>query len=275
MANDTEIELVKDLQRGNSSAFERTVSLFGPRLLASAARLLGSRDEAQDAVQETLLAVWKNVKQFQGASSLYTWVHRILINTCLARLRSPQVSKEIQFPDLEKPDSGESGVRESPLDTVHEEKRPTLEKQIAMRRAIERALQQIPEEFRIVLLLRDVEELSSKEAAEHLGIPDALVRQRLHRARSVMAEILRPELCSGPELTCGGRLDLLIDFIDGLLPAELLQPVNLHVHSCGTCSRLLEGYRTTIGFPKALRELTTESHLPQQFVSRIVEQIQA
>lgn len=272
MANDAEIELVKDLQRRDSSAFEKTVSLLGPRLLASATRLLGRPDEAQDAVQETFVAVWKSIDKFEGASTLYSWVHRILINACLERLRSSRGAKEVGFSALEQDGSTASS---NPLDRIQDQDGPTIEKQIAMRRAIERALKQLPEEFRVVLLLRDVEEFSSKEAAQQLGISDALVRQRLHRARSVMAEILRPELCAGPELTCGGRLDLLMDFIDGLLPAELFRTVDTHISSCAHCSQLLAGYRATIGFPKALRELTTESQLPRQFVSRIVEQIQA
>jgi RNA polymerase sigma-70 factor (ECF subfamily) len=268
MMDDVESDLVKALQAGDSAAFSELVTRFGPRLAASATRLLGSRDEAQDAVQETLLAVWKSVRKFEGASSLYSWIHRILINTCLARLRAPRASKEIRFSALEKAVSAEGG---SLLDAGQQQKGPGLEKQIAMRRAIERALQQIPEEFRIVLLLRDVEELSSKQAAAHLGIPDALLRQRLHRARGVMAELLKPELCSGPELTCGGRVDLLMDFIDGLLPEELATPVGAHIRSCVACTRLLDGYKATIGFTKALRQLTASLELSPEVMTKILQ----
>jgi len=271
MMDDAERDLVKSLQAGDSAAFSELVTRFGPRLAASATRLLGGRDEAQDAVQETLLAVWKSVRKFEGASSLYSWIHRILINTCLARLRSPRASKEILFSALEKPVSAERG---SLLDAGQEQKGPGLEKQIAMRRAIDRALQQIPEEFRIVLLLRDVEELSSKQAAEHLGIPDTLIRQRLHRARGVMAKLLKPELCSGPELTCGGRLDLLMDFIDGLLPEELTPPVDAHMRSCVTCTRLLVGYKATVGFPRALRQLTSNLELSPEVMTKILQEAQ-
>jgi RNA polymerase sigma-70 factor (ECF subfamily) len=271
MMDDVESDLVKSLQAGDSAAFSELVRRLGPRLAASATRLLGSRDEAQDAVQETLLAVWKGVRKFEGASSLYSWIHRILINTCLARLRSPRASKEIRFSALEKSVSGERG---SLLDASREQKGPGLEKQIAMRRAIDRALQQVPEEFRIVLLLRDVEELSSKQAAEHLGIPDVLVRQRLHRARGAMAELLKPELCSGSELTCGGRFDLLMDFIDDLLPAELTSPVGAHIRSCVACTCLLDGYKATIGFPKVLRQLTGGLALSPEAVTKILQEAQ-
>jgi len=263
-----EAELVTALQQREPSAFATLVELVGPRLVSSATRILRSRQEAEDAMQETLLAVWKGIEKFEGGSSLYTWMHRILINNCLARLRSIRSDKEIA---ISRQDN-ENILRERSLRDSRAQLEPTLEKQIAMRHTIEKALQQIPEEFRIVLLLRDVEELSSKEAAELLGISDSLVRQRLHRARTVMAEILRPELCSGPELTCGGKVDLLMDFIDGVLSAEMFGPIDSHISSCEACSGLLSAHRGTITHYRTLREPTLNPQLSVELVSRIVEQ---
>lgn len=270
MTKNRDTELIDGLQRGDSAAFAEIVNLFGPRLLASGTRLLGNREEAQDAVQETLLSVWKNVGKFERASSVYSWMHRILINTCLARLRSARLTKEVRLSPQDETTFRGDGALSGALDR---QPGPSLEKRIAMRRVIERALRQIPEEFRVVLLLRDVEELSSKETAEHLGVPDALVRQRLHRARSVMAEILRPELCSGPELTCGGRLDLLMDFMDGALSQELLPPVSAHIQSCENCSNLLAGFRETVVLPKVLQAFSEEVELSPQFLARVLERI--
>ena len=266
-----EAELVTALQQRESSAFATLVELVGPRLVGSATRILRNRQEAEDAMQETLLAVWKGIEKFEGGSSLYTWIHRILINNCLARLRSARGAKEIGLSSLaEESIAGERALRDNRVQPG-----PTLEKLIAMRHTIEKALQQIPEEFRIVLLLRDVEELSSKEAAEVIGISDSLVRQRLHRARTVMAEILRPELCSGPELTCGGQVDLLMDFIDGVLSTEMFGPVDSHIASCEACVRLLSAYRDTINYPKALRQPNFNPELSAKLAKRIVEQAAA
>ena len=266
-----EAELVTALQQRESSAFATLVELVGPRLVGSATRILRSRLEAEDAMQETLLAVWKGIEKFEGGSSLYTWMHRILINNCLARLRSARSDKEIAMSSQDS----ENIVEERTLRDGRVQLGPTLEKQIAMRRTIDKALQQIPEEFRIVLLLRDVEELSSKEAAEVIGISDSLVRQRLHRARTVMAEILRPELCSGPELTCGGQVNLLMDFIDGVISAEMFEPVDSHIASCEACARLLSAYRGTIDYPKALCDPTLNPELSAELVKRIAEQAAA
>ncbi len=141
-------------------------------------------------------------------------VHRIVVNACLAVLRTARAKTEVSI---------ETGSRTialafEGLPSAWSEPGPSLEKRVAMRQALQRALSSIPEEFRTVLLLRDVEELSSREVSERLGIPDTAVRQRLHRARSAMAELLRPELCDGPERLCGGQLDLLMDYIDNALP---------------------------------------------------------
>lgn len=244
--------LLEGLRSGNATSFEHLLRDYGGRLLATATRILGSEDEAQDVVQETLISTWKNIQSFQGTSSLATWLHRITINACLARLRTSRVKSEISISDGARPVS----LAFEGLPTAWSEPGPNLEKRVAMRRALQNALRLIPEQFRAVLLLRDVEELSSQEVAERLGIPDATVRQRLHRARAAMAELLRPELCDGPELTCGGQFDLLMDFIDQSLPSDLQQPVTQHVESCPVCDSLHGTYRMTIGLPRAIAELT-------------------
>ena len=89
-----------------------------------------------------------------------------------------------------------------------------------------------------------------------------------------MAEMLRPELCEGPELTCGGRLDLLLDYIDNSLPQDLQQPVHSHIESCPACTHLLSVYRSTFGVPLAWR-VATQMHLPPAFVDATVRAARA
>ena len=259
--------LVEGLIASKPEAFEKLVRDFSPRLLATANRVLRDSDEAQDAVQDALISVWKDIRQFQGTASLSTWAHRIVINACLTRIRSSRAQREVSIAD----EGSSFSVAFEGLPAAWSEPGPNLEKRVAMRRSIQRALDEIPEEFRIVLLLRDVEELSSRETAEKLGITDALVRQRLHRARTIMAEMLRPELCDGPELTCGGQLDLLLDYIDKLLPADLQQPVQDHIALCPTCTGLLNQYRTTIALPRAVLELTQVPGVEARFVAGTVD----
>jgi len=85
-----------------------------------------------------------------------------------------------------------------------------------------------------------------------------------------MAELLRPELCEGPELTCGGELDLLLDYIDCALPAELQTPVHEHIEGCQACTGLMNTYRTTIGIPRAIAELTAVDDIGSGWVAETV-----
>jgi RNA polymerase sigma-70 factor (ECF subfamily) len=267
MPEEEKPSLVAELKQGRAEAFETLVRTYSPRLLSSATRILGSSDDARDAVQEALISAWKGIARFEGAASVYTWLHRIVMNACLTRLRSARSRKEVSLAN----DTHPVAAAFEELPGMWTETGPSLEKRAAMRRALQRALDQIPQDFRIVLLLRDVEELSSRETAEQLGITDTLVRQRLHRARTIMAELLRPELCEGPALTCGGQLDLLLDYIDSTLPPDLQQPVHDHIESCPACTNLLASYRTTIGIPRALVTITELEGIDPIFVEDTVK----
>lgn len=262
-----ESSLLQGLRTGDTASFEDLVKTYSGRLLATAARILNSESDAQDVVQETLISAWKGIAGFEGTSSLYTWLHRITVNACLARLRTARVKSEVSIADENK----SVGIAFEGLPTAWSEPGPGVEKQIVMRRALQKALTAIPEEFRTVLLLRDVEDLSSREVAERLGIPDTTVRQRLHRARALMAELLRPELCDGPELICGGQLDLLMDYIDNALPVDLQAPVHDHVEGCPACSSLRDTYRMTIGVPRAIAGLTNANEVPNDWIARTTE----
>lgn len=219
------------------SDFETFVRRFSPRLLATARRIMGNIEDAEDAVQESLLSAWRARVDFDGRSSLYTWLHRIVVNRCLQVLRSRGIGA-LSATALGDDWGTKRGLWS--LSTL------TADQRLEIAESVERALTSLPPELKAILLLRDVEELSSKEVAVQLNITDAAVRQRLHRARTIMAEILRPELCAGRELTCGGRLDLLFDHIDRCLTQELSSQVDEHLMGCKTCAGLREEYRVAI-----------------------------
>src|SRR5439155_15022488 len=141
-------------------------------LLTTASRILGRDRDAQDAVQDSLVSAWKNIGDFQGTSGIYTWLHRITVNACLAKLRTAPAKSEVSISDDERP----VNLAFEGLPMAWSEPGPSLEKRLMMRRSLQKALDMIPEEFRTVLILRDVEELSSQEVAAQLGVPDATVR---------------------------------------------------------------------------------------------------
>lgn len=256
--------LMSGLKAHRVESFELTVSRYAPRLLAVAARI-GGPDDAEDAVQESLISAWQAIDQLNEPGSLYSWLRRIVVNHCLAKMRRAGYRRET---------TGEGLTHRIETTTpIWYESGISMEKQIATRRVIDSALKRIPEELRIVLLLRDVEGMSSQETAERLGISDALARQRLHRARTAMAELLRPELCDGPGLTCGGKIDLLFDYLDTCLPDNLSEDVTRHVRECGTCSRLAAIYRESIRFPADALKKEHEEILPTGFSERLMRRI--
>jgi predicted DNA-binding protein (UPF0251 family) len=118
------------------------------------------------------------------------------------------------------------------------------------RRTVWRAVDALRDDERTVLILRDVEELSSKEVAALLGLSDAAVRQRLHRARQLVAERLRPEVRGAAGIRCGGNLDLLQDAIDDVLGGDLLATVAAHIGGCAICQGLRGHYTDTIAAPR-------------------------
>lgn len=262
----TETELIAKLRAQDPASFEEIVRQYSARLTSTAGRIFGNDRDSQDAVQDAFISAWQAIGTFKGESSLYTWLHRITVNVCLARMRSSQFRNEVSIAD----ENHEVGIAYADLPAAWSEPSPDMENRLAMRQSIERALKGIPEEFRTVLILRDVEDFSSREVAEQLGLSDATVRQRLHRARAAMAEQLRPELCNAPPLTCGGQLDLLFDYIDNALAQEQQGPVGDHIRDCVTCSGLLHTYRATVGLPRAILDLTAASEPKEEWIRATV-----
>ncbi|MEI8022330.1 MAG: sigma-70 family RNA polymerase sigma factor, partial [Schlesneria sp.] len=175
-----------------SSEFEAYVKESASRLLATIRRILRNDADAEDALQETYLAAWRAQDRFDRKSTMNTWVHRIAINTALNKLRKTRPISIEAEPDLEAIEHHSSGRQ---IDDM------------ALREVVWGAIDQLPDDQRVVLVLRDVEQMSSEEVADRLGLAPAAVRQRLHRARKYVAEILSPELCGAEGMTCGGRLD--------------------------------------------------------------------
>src|SRR5512143_3071088 len=178
---DNEAQLVERLRAGDDAAFEAIVRQYGGRMLAAARRLLRSEDDAADAVQEAFLAAFKSIDGFQGAARLSTWLHRIVINAALMKVRSASRRPEESLEDL-LPRFDADGYW---TDTVHEwssgseELLERRETRVLVRRCIER----LPEAYRTVLMLRDIEDLDTDEVAEILGITPNATKIRLHRAR--------------------------------------------------------------------------------------------
>jgi len=177
-----ESDFVERLRAGDDDAYDALLDIHGGRLLNVAVRILRDEDEARDCLQEALLSAFQAIETFRGQSKLGTWLHRIVVNTSLSRLRSRNRRNEWLAADLPTDRFDEYGFRRdafgpqlpTPLEVLQNTEVRTL-----MRNEIDR----LPDGSRIVLLLRDVEELSTAETAALLECTPDAVKVRLHRAR--------------------------------------------------------------------------------------------
>jgi RNA polymerase sigma-70 factor, ECF subfamily len=170
--------------------FEDMIRRFGPRLLAVARRFVRNEDDARDVVQDSLIAAFRAMGSFQGQSSPETWLHRIVVNTALMKLRArrrrPETSIEELLPRFLEDGHHESYIHDWPA--TPEALMGSREIQDLVRSCIDR----LPEAYRTILILRDVEELSTEEAARALSITAGAVKLRLHRARQALRGLLAP-----------------------------------------------------------------------------------
>jgi RNA polymerase sigma factor (sigma-70 family) len=188
-AAEDELSIVRRVAAGEQSAFERLMHRYNRRLYRLARAVLRDEREAEDALQEAYLSAYRLLGQFRGEAALSTWLSRLVLNECLGRLRRsarrhnmvPIVSSDSDI-DINSMASGDSDLPDRVLGRAQ------------MRALLEHKVDALPETFRVVFVLRSVEELSVEDTAQCLGIPEETVRSRHFRARSLLRESLAQEL---------------------------------------------------------------------------------
>ena len=192
MALDETRPLLDGLRRGDDDAFAALVRQQAGRMLATARRLLRSDQDAEDAVQEAFVSAARAIDGFAGGSKMSTWLHRIVINTALMKLRTRRRRREESIDDL-LPHFDAEGRHVSPVATWETPSDVLLERR-ETRAMVRRCIDRLPERYRTVLLLRDIEELDTQESADLLGTTPNTVKIRLHRARQALRTLLEHEL---------------------------------------------------------------------------------
>lgn len=175
--------------------FEDLVRSTMAALLATARRLLRNEEEARDAVQAAYIQAWRALPRFRGESKLSTWLHRIVVNECLMRLRTRKRDEELDDDLL--PRFLEDGHAAEPATDWSESAIAMLERE-ETRELVQRNIAKLPDAYRTVLTLRDIEEIEPAEAAKMLGISTNLLKVRLHRARQALRTLLERELGGRP-----------------------------------------------------------------------------
>jgi RNA polymerase sigma-70 factor, ECF subfamily len=188
MESHVPVDLVEALKRKEATAFERLVAQHGAMLYRVALRLMGQREEAEDILQETLLKVHQNIHTFDGRAALTTWLYRIVVNTSLIRLRSKSRPHEVLL-DTVGPRYTEDGGHADEVADWALPPEQVLLRQEALN-VLRQGIKRLPELYRAVYVLAEVEGLPHQEIASILDLTVGAVKTRLHRARLFLRELL-------------------------------------------------------------------------------------
>ncbi len=183
-------EDLKALRSSDRVGTERFVRKHAGWMLAVARRILGDLHYAEDAVQSAFAQIFANLERFEGRSALKTWMHRVVVNEALQGLRRQHRAKT-QSIDALLPLFDENGCRVQD-DWMSHETPERLMEQAQTRSLVSESIDSLPDPYRIVLILRDIEELSTAEVAKMLELSEANVKVRLHRARAALKKLLEP-----------------------------------------------------------------------------------
>jgi RNA polymerase sigma-70 factor, ECF subfamily len=180
-------QLVRRHLDGDARAFEELVVRHRTRIYNACLRVLGDPEDAQDAAQETFLSALRTLDRFRGDAALTTWLHRIAVNACYDRLRKkrrePMLHLALDHDDARPPDPGPP--------------QPDHADEVAGTADVAAALARVPAEFRVAIVLADVQDLPYEQIARILGVAVGTVKSRVHRGRIALAR----------ELTGGGTND--------------------------------------------------------------------
>jgi RNA polymerase sigma-70 factor (ECF subfamily) len=185
---------IEKLKLRDERAFNDLVRLYERRVYGLVFRMLGRRDEAEDMTQEVFVQVFKAIDQFRGDSKLSTWVYRIAVNLCKNR------SKYLSRRHTDDQDDLAAVAERVPLHQAKGVTTSTVERPDDLydghevERIVQRCISQVDDDFRSVLILRDVEELSYEEIAQITELPEGTVKSRIHRGRAQLKALVEEAL---------------------------------------------------------------------------------
>jgi len=184
-----ERQLIGRMQGGDGTAVADLASTYGPRIHQLALRYVKNWEDAEEVTQDVLLKVYRKIDAFRGDAALSSWIYRITFNTAMSRLRTARAAKmaEVQAPDVSTPEQPERQVAE-PADWSALADDQVLRGE--MRKQLIASLAKLPQVYRIPVILRDIQGLSTEEASAVLRVKPQTLKSRLHRGRLMLREHL-------------------------------------------------------------------------------------
>jgi RNA polymerase sigma-70 factor (ECF subfamily) len=187
-------DLVQRVQAGDSAAFRALYDKYHRRAFAVAMGVVKNEDDALDAVQNAFVKVHKNIHKFQGSSSFYTWLYRIVMNVSIDHIRRTSRCKTLDFDERALHEDSEIAGDGALLPRVTDANPGKAALRRELGSAIQAALAELPEHHRAVIVLREIEGMSYEEMAEALEVPKGTIMSRLFHARKKMQVALAPYL---------------------------------------------------------------------------------
>jgi RNA polymerase sigma-70 factor, ECF subfamily len=265
-------EAVQLMQRGDDASVEQALALLQNTVFSFSMRVCGQREDAEDTMQEVLLKSVPQLPKFQNPKALLVWLYKVAKNRCLMTRRKSKFAptQELSLDQL-MPDRHE--LERLTTDGRIDPEAFAIRSEEASR--LRDAVQKLPPQYRIVLVLRDMEGLTDDEVAEITGVRSGTVRVRLHRARLfVRKELLRMWIPRGGKRTpaqtqsgaqlrparCKAMFAELSDYLDEQLDESLCEEIERHMSDCGPCQAFLATLEATI---EQLRKPAADSALPE------------
>lgn len=187
---DTEPALVARLQAGEPAAAAELAETYGPRIYQLALRYMKNREDAEEVAQDVLMKVYRKIGAFRGDSALSSWIYRITFNAAMSRLRNSKYARPFEVPD----EALASGGAEGPGPTLEVADWSSLADEAVhrtqMRERLAEAMKDLPPIYRVPVVLRDIQGLTTEEASALLKVKAQTLKSRLHRGRLMLRQRL-------------------------------------------------------------------------------------
>jgi RNA polymerase sigma-70 factor, ECF subfamily len=181
-------QLIRRLQSGDEEAVRQLEDRYGHRIFQMALRHMKNREDAEEVTQDVLLKVYRKIDKFRGDAALSSWIYRITFNTAMSRLRTHRAERAADVERnrvlAQRNEDGGAATPRHPADWSHMPDEELLRRQL--RDAVANALPGLPEIYRVPVMLRDIEGLTTEEASTRLRVKDQTLKSRLHRGRVML-----------------------------------------------------------------------------------------
>lgn len=193
----TDRQLISEIKKKNEGCFEELINRYSAKVFNLAMRITRNQEDAEDVLQDVCTTVFTKISSFEGKSQFSSWLYRVAMNSSFMKIRSRKRKRTVSIEDLDPSSNQNWGTNRSELTDID-----TMTTRHELREAIERAVDGLPDEYKAIFVLRDIDGLSNQSVSEVLELSVPAVKSRLHRSRLLMREKLQPhydQLCNNSD----------------------------------------------------------------------------